>query len=271
MLPPTKEILEEISRANFHQDFGVAIPERISLIQLYRWLVFGFTPLPRNIELQLAHLPIFDSDIRRFITKISVRDKLVVKIKQLLMDGILLAKGRIEDEELTIPVEYWHLPLQNIRWERSAAEVDMFNIKLFSNSNEERHIDANHRVSEYKEKYGTVAYTEVNVASEDVVRIFDGLKITDDHVLNLKEQVAARLRKKSKAGAKPRHDWKAYEGKFNELMAYYGAIGIDEPEWKNQAAVEKKLLEWGYNKFGEAPSESTIRRYVSKWIKNPSD
>ncbi|MFZ4542243.1 MAG: hypothetical protein ACOYNL_10720 [Rickettsiales bacterium] len=100
MLPPTKDILEEISRANFHQDFGVSIPERISLIQLYRWLIFGFTPLPKNIELQLSHLPIFDSRIRGLITKISVSEKLIVKIKQLLQETLKNGADRITESRI---------------------------------------------------------------------------------------------------------------------------------------------------------------------------
>lgn len=189
MLLPTEKNLEEISNANFHQDFGVGIPERISLLQLYRWLGFGFTPLPRNIELQLSHLPIFDPRIRELIIKVNVSKKVIEKVKQLLVDGILVAKGRIEDSDATIPTEYWHLPLQSIRWERSATTVDEFQIRVFSESRKEAHIAASRLVNEYKREYGTLTYSEVSVATEEVIRILDSFRIADDYVLKLKEQV----------------------------------------------------------------------------------
>jgi len=72
----------------------------------------------------------------------------------------------------------------------------------------------------------------------------------------------------SKRGAKPKHDWPAYRKKFDEVIEYYGLPGIDQPELKNQAALETKLVEWGEKTFGEAPSPASIRRYVSQWLKS---
>ncbi len=70
-----------------------------------------------------------------------------------------------------------------------------------------------------------------------------------------------------KRGAKPQHDWLGYRKKFDEEISYFGKPGIDQPELKNQAALENKLTEWGEKTYGVAPSSASIRRYLSKWSK----
>lgn len=72
---------------------------------------------------------------------------------------------------------------------------------------------------------------------------------------------------KSWPGAKPRYPWDVIKIKFAELLGYNGPPSWDDPELRNQAAVEAHLLAWCEQEFGRCPSESTMRRYVVKWLK----
>lgn len=78
--------------------------------------------------------------------------------------------------------------------------------------------------------------------------------------------VAPPATDKKKTGAKPQHDWMAYKQQFDSIIAQFGFPGIDEPELKNQAALEKKLVEWGESEYGEAPSPASLRRYLPGWL-----
>jgi hypothetical protein len=73
-------------------------------------------------------------------------------------------------------------------------------------------------------------------------------------------------RPQKKRGAKQRHNWAAYKKQFAEIVGYYGIPSIDEPELRTQAALENKMTEWGEKTFGEAPSSSRLRLYLSKWL-----
>lgn len=96
------------------------------------------------------------------------------------------------------------------------------------------------------------------------IMLFQGANITFS-----KELLTAALlpKAKTKIGAKAKHDWLAYRKQFDDIISDLGLPGIDEPDLRNQAALENKLIEWGEKNFGEAPAPSTMRSHVAKWLK----
>lgn len=62
------------------------------------------------------------------------------------------------------------------------------------------------------------------------------------------------------------HNWTAYKQEFGKLIDEHGMPTPEDPELKNQAAVEKRLAEWGEEQFGIAPSEAVMRTKVSAWL-----
>lgn len=90
-------------------------------------------------------------------------------------------------------------------------------------------------------------------------------KITLEDVIDSRN----KQKPKGKSGAKEKFSWDAIRQKFDKIIEHYGLPSSDEPELKNQAALEIMLVEWCENRFGidNAPAQSTIRRYVSKWLK----
>ncbi len=95
----------------------------------------------------------------------------------------------------------------------------------------------------------------------------------ENNIICSKDLLASALTLKisRKRGAKPQHDWRLYREKFDELIGYFGRPGIDQPELKNQAALESKLTDWGEKTYGIAPSPASIRRHLSKWLREISD
>jgi hypothetical protein len=66
-------------------------------------------------------------------------------------------------------------------------------------------------------------------------------------------------------GRKSLYNWTAAKNKVFEILDYYGTPGIDQPELKSSADIERKLADWFVDSAGTAPSESSIRKYISEF------
>jgi len=179
-------MIDELSRTNFHHSYKVSVPEKISLAQVHRWLVLGFTPLPRSIELQLAHLPVFDYDLA---SRQIINDTVISKTKALLEGGLILATGKARGQDTQISPEYWQLPLLGINWHNSAADIDVFTMKVTSGAGNNKNKEI---IDDYKARFKTLSYREINLVTADVIQAFDGQEIADGYILTLKEQMAER-------------------------------------------------------------------------------
>ena len=71
----------------------------------------------------------------------------------------------------------------------------------------------------------------------------------------------------TRRGARPKYDWSAEQSRAQELMKYHGDFSPDDPEWNCQARLEEVIKSDFEAQLGPdaAPSESTIRRQVSRW------
>jgi hypothetical protein len=68
-----------------------------------------------------------------------------------------------------------------------------------------------------------------------------------------------------KRGRKTKIDWADVKQKIFARLEYQGAPSAFDPEWANQAAVEKAIQEI-LEQSGIAIAESTARTYAGKWL-----
>jgi hypothetical protein len=69
----------------------------------------------------------------------------------------------------------------------------------------------------------------------------------------------------TKRGAQPRHFWPLVKDHVFAQLHHHGPPSPDDPDWSNQAAVEKVAADFLSLKEWQA-SESTIRQHVEKFI-----
>lgn len=92
---------------------------------------------------------------------------------------------------------------------------------------------------------------------------FNLLRIRSDELVSNFVRTSA----KAKRGRRPTYEWDEFEAKVEELLIENGTLqpwaGEDIP---NQAALERKMLEWTETEwqpvYGKVPSESQVREHV---------
>ncbi len=50
-------------------------------------------------------------------------------------------------------------------------------------------------------------------------------------------------------------------------MAYHGGISPDDPEWNAQARLVTALQRFCQEKFGNEPSDSSLKEKIPEWLK----
>jgi hypothetical protein len=99
-------------------------------------------------------------------------------------------------------------------------------------------------------------------ALEALAGELDGLKPIGKAVLELRSNVAQGPKK----GRKEKYDWNKVESHIRELFLENGALSADDKAWQSQADVERAIIEFCQNEFGEEPAISTARKKAKLMI-----
>lgn len=115
----------------------------------------------------------------------------------------------------------------------------------------------------YRGTPSRVVYQEATLQRKDIVSIWPPASSSG---LN---EYAPKPRTKGRPGAKPTYDWESARQHLFELLEHHGWPTPDDPEWSNQASMEKAIADWFASRNPDRqPVASTVRRYVSKFAED---
>ncbi len=187
-----RKTIENVSSVNYHSIYKVAIPEQITLEQLYCWLVFDFVPLPNDIETLIHHLPIFDRrELRRFSSEAeSIEFRRL--LKEALASGKLVGEGKAGGLVRKIPREFWELDVIELSPIDNKAFISA--TTRFSFALQEEVSGEQEKINSFeKQNNGISSFHEITFDTAAVIQYFKGKSLEKMRFGDIQNSVSRSL------------------------------------------------------------------------------